>query len=144
MAEEYYDDGVIRVVVPDGWKLFCASDRERKSGMSKLHIYKNAQVASDIFTRAGITVCFFARDHIYLSPKRFYDNVEDIEPLLVGEREWSGYTCTSFGYPYLMLDSTEDGCVLQVMILLRNGEHQISIDDTDVEAILGSLSVVAD
>ena len=55
---------------------------------------------------------------------------------------WYGYTCTSMGYPYTMLEAKDDGCVFQVMILMKNGEQEISLDDADVKIILESLTQI--
>jgi len=63
-----------------------------------------------------------------------------MEPLPIGSYTWNGYTCTSLGYPYTMLDTEKDGYIFQVMILMKNGEHGISLDDTDVRLIIGSLA----
>ena len=39
-----------------------------------------------------------------------------------------------------MLEAKQDGYVFQVMILMKNGEHEISLDDADVKIILESLT----
>ena len=39
-----------------------------------------------------------------------------------------------------MPESKLDGCVFSVMVLMKNGEHKISLDDTDVKIILESLT----
>lgn len=140
MKDNLFDNGVLRVIVPSGWKLFNGIDSDGNISPKKLHIYKNAQSESDIFLKAGITICFFGKNDVYLSTKAFYDNVCDIEPFECGELLWSGYTCTSFGYPYTMLESTHNGTTFQVMILNQNGEHKISLDDADVYSIIESIS----
>lgn len=136
-----FDSGTFRVTVPDGWMAFCGTDSSGKISPKKVHIYKGISVQTDIFTHAGITVCFFGKEDYYLSPKHFYDNIVDIEPFRLGSFTWSGYTCTSLGYPYTMLDTEQDGFIFQVMILIKNGEHEISLEDTDVRLIIGSLTV---
>ncbi|MGN0375777.1 MAG: hypothetical protein ACI4EN_09800 [Butyrivibrio sp.] len=140
--EELFDNDVLRVVIPDGWKLFGGMGSDGNPSPKKLHIYKNALDETDIYVRAGITVCLFKKGEKYTSTKDFYDNVMDLEPFMMGEHMWSGYTCTSLGYPYVMLDTIQDGCVIQVMILTENGEHKISLNDMDVQTILGSISVI--
>ena len=134
-----FDSGIIKIAVPDGWMAFCGSDSGGKATPKKVHIYKDARRETDIFIRAGITICYFGKQDYYLSPKSFYDNVVDIEPFTLGAYTWNGYTCTSLGYPYTMLEAKHDGCVFQVMILEKNGEHEISLADEDVQAILESI-----
>ena len=136
-----FDSGRFCVTVPDGWMAFCGTDSGGKITPKKVHIYKGISLQTDIFTHAGITVCFFGKEDYYLSPRHFYENIVDMEPLLIGPYTWNAYTCTSLGYPYIMLDTEKDGYIFQVMILMKNGEHEISLDDTDVRLIIGNLTV---
>ena len=136
-----FDSGRFCVTVPDGWMAFCGTDSGGKITPKKVHIYKGISLQTDIFTHAGITVCFFGKEDYYLSPRHFYENIVDMEPLPIGPYTWNGYTCTSLGYPYIMLDTEKDGYIFQVMILMKNGEHGISLDDTDVRRIIGSLTL---
>ena len=136
----WFDNGILRVLVPSGWELFYGIDSECRTTQKKVHICKDAKIETDIFTHAGITICFFDRQDYYLSPKFIYDNVTDMEAFTLGAYTWNGYTCTSLGYPYTMLEAKQDGYVFQVMILMKNGEHEISLDDADVKIILESLT----
>lgn len=136
---EVFDSGYFRINVPVGWMAFLGIDSECRTTQKKVHIFKDAKLETDIFTHAGITICFFDRKDYYLSPKFIYDDIVDMEAFTLGAYTWNGYTCTSFGYPYTMLEAKHDGCVFQVMILMKNGEHEISLDDPDVRMILGSL-----
>ena len=136
-----FDSGRFCVTVPDGWMAFCGTDSGGKITPKKVHIYKGISLQTDIFTHAGITVCFFGKEDYYLSPKNFYENIVDMKSITLGPYTWNGYTCTSLGYPYTMLDTEKDGYIFQVMILMKNGEHEISLDDTDVRRIIGSLAL---
>lgn len=138
---EWFDNGILRVLVPSGWELFYGIDSECRTTQKKVHICKDAKLETDIFTHAGITICFFDRQDYYLSPKFIYDNVEDIEAFSLGAYTWNGYTCTGLGYPYTMLEAKHDGCVFQVMILMKNGEHEVSLNDADVRSIIESISI---
>jgi len=140
MKNDLFDSGYFRIIVPVGWMAFFGIDSECRTTRKKVHIFKDAKLETDIFTHAGITICFFDRQDYYLSPKFIYDNVADMEAFTLGAYTWNGYTCTSFGYPYTMLEAEHDGCVFQVMILMKNGEHEISLDDEDVKIILESLT----
>ena len=140
METNRFDSGTFRIAVPDGWMAFCGIDSECKTTPKKVHIFKDARLETDIFNHAGLTICFFGKEDYYISPKFFYDNIVDMEPFTLGAYTWNGYTCTSFGYPYTMLEAKQDGCVFQVMILEKNGEYEISLTDTDVQTILTSLT----
>lgn len=134
-----HDSGTVCVAVPEGWSVFAGTDSEGKETQKKLFVYKNAKDQFELFSRAGITVCYFPKADHYFSPKFFYDNVEDMEPFLLGHYLWQGYTCTSLGYPYVMLEGKKDGEVMQVMILLQNGDEKISLSDADVQTIIESI-----
>lgn len=138
---EIYDNGTIRVNVPEGWSAFLGANSEGKETASKVLVYKYVNEPLEIFARVGITVCYFGKGETYFSPKWFYDDVRDIEPFILG-REWTGYTCTSLGYPYVMLESHADGTVFQVMVLLENGDYRISMEDADVREIIESICAV--
>ena len=142
MKIDLFDSGYFRINIPDGWMAFFGIDSECRTTQKKVHIFKDAKLETDIFTHAGITICFFDRQDYYISPKFIYDNIEDMEEFTLGAYTWNGYTCTGLGYPYTMLEAKHDVCVFQVMILMKNGEHEISLDDADVKIILESLTQV--
>ncbi|MBE6572084.1 MAG: hypothetical protein E7656_07550 [Ruminococcaceae bacterium] len=142
MAGTFFDNGTIGVFVPEGWKAFEGIDSEGRVTHKKILVYKNVEIETDIFLRTGITVCFFGESDFYLSPKWFYDDVCDIDGFSLGHHDFTGYTCTSLGYPYVMLESMKEGTVFQIMILLENGEEKISLDDADVKEILESIVYV--
>lgn len=138
----FFESERFRITVPDGWMAFFGTDSNGKITQKKVHVYKGISLETDIFTHTGITVCFFDREDYYLSPKHFYDNIADMEPRTIGAYTWNGYTCTSFGYPYTMLDTERDGCIFQVMILMKNTEYEISLDDPDVRLIIESIEML--
>lgn len=140
MSGEWFDNGIFRVFVPSGWLLFYGIDSDGKESPKKVHIYKGAETPLDLFSKAGITICFWGENEIFLSPKGVYDNVQDLEPFERNGLRWSGYTCKSFGYPYTMWEARGEGITFQVMILTKNGEHEISTDDADVKTIVESLT----
>ena len=139
MSGQQFDSGVLRVLVPTGWKLFFGIDSSGNATPKKLHIYKNAETEADILYKPGITICYFGKNEIYLSPKNFYDNVRDMEPFSLGSRMWNGYTCTSLGYPYTMLTTVSNGAVFQIMILTENQGQTNSLNDEDDRAVLESI-----
>jgi len=141
MRSGTFDSGIVEIAVPDGWMAFCGIDSECRTTPKKVHVFKDAELETDIFTHAGLTVCFYGPEDSWLSPKCFYDNVSDMEPFVLGTYTWRGYTCSSFGYPYTMLETECDGCIFFVMILTKNGGHEVSLQDPDVENILKSLKI---
>ena len=139
MKTELFDSGYFSIEVPTGWMAFFGIDSQCRTTKKTVHICKDAKLETDIFTHACITVCFYDKQDNYISPRFIYDNVNDMDAFTLGAYTWNGYTCTSLGYPYTMLEADHDGCVFHVMILMKNGEYEISLEDEDVKMILESL-----
>ena len=139
MKTEVFRNEFLQVIVPDNWKAFLGIDAEGKTTQKKLHIYKNAESELDIFHKAGITICYYEDAGQYLLIKDLYDDVKDVSPFKLGNYCWSGYTCKSFGYPYIMLESSEKTDRVLLMILTENGENKISFSDVDVQEIIKSI-----
>lgn len=139
MKAEVFSNEFLQVIVPDNWKAFLGIDAEGKTTQKKLHIYKNAESELDIFHKAGITICYYEDAGQYLLIKDLYDDINDIPSFELGNYCWSGYTCKSFGYPYIMLESSEKTDRVLLMILTENGENKISFSDSDVQEIIKSI-----
>ena len=139
MKAEVFSNEFLQVIVPDNWKAFLGIDAEGKTTQKKLHIYKNAESELDIFHKAGITICYYEDAGQYLLIKDLYDDINDIPSFELGNYCWSGYTCRSFGYPYIMLESSEKTDRVLLMILTENGENKISFSDSDVQEIIKSI-----
>ena len=134
-----FSNEFLQVIVPDNWKAFLGIDAEGKTTQKKLHIYKNAESELDIFHKAGITICYYEDAGQYLLIKDLYDDVKDVSPFKLGNYCWSGFICRSFGYPYIMLESSEKTDRVLLMILTENGENKISFSDSDVQEIIKSI-----
>jgi len=139
MKAEVFSNEFLQVIVPDNWKAFLGIDAEGKTTQKKLHVYKNAVSEMDIFHKAGITICYYEDAGQYLLIKDLYDDINDIPSFELGNYCWSGYTCKSFGYPYIMLESSEKTDRVLLMILTENGENKISFSDSDVQEIIKSI-----
>lgn len=139
MESREFNNGVYAFDLPSGWSVFPGIDSGGKTVQTKLHIYKDAITPSDVFTHAGITVCQVDLRLGFFSTRFFYDNTCDIDDVELGGIVWKGYTCTSFGYPYTMLECLMDKIIISLMILMKNGEHTISFDDEDVRKIISTI-----
>lgn len=139
MSAEIFSNEFLQVAVPENWKVFLGIDAEGKATPKKLHVYKNAKSEMDIFHKAGITICYYEDAGQYFLIKALYDEVEEVSPFEMGDYCWSGFTCKSFGYPYIMLETSESTDRVLVMILTENGENKISFSDNDVQMILKSI-----
>ena len=139
MSAEIFSNEFLQVAVPENWKSFLGIDAEGKATPKKLHVYKNAKSEMDIFHKAGITICYYEDAGQYFLIKALYDEVEEVSPFEMGNYCWSGFTCKSFGYPYIMLETSEETDRILVMILTENGQNKISFSDSDVQEIMKSI-----
>lgn len=139
MKVEVFRNEFLQVIVPDKWKVFLGIDAEGKVTQKKLHVYKNAESEMDIFHKTGITICYYEDAGQYFQIKDLYDDVKDISLFELGNYCWSGYICKSFGYPYIMLESSKKTDKILLMILTENGENKISFSDNDVQEIIKSI-----
>ena len=74
MEFDLFDSGYFRIAVPSGWMAFCGIDSECRTTPKKVHIFKGASLETDIFTHAGITICFFGKEDNYLSRRQLLLN----------------------------------------------------------------------
>lgn len=139
MKSKVFSNEFLQVIVPENWKAFLGIDAEGNVTPQKVHIYKNAMSEMDIFHKAGITIHYYEDARQYILIKNLYDDVKEISPFKLGNYCWSGYTCKSFGYPYIMLESSEKTDRVLLMILTENGENKISFSDNDVQEIIKSI-----
>ena len=137
------DTGIIKVLVPDGWKAFDVKDmwaeEENALDPKQLQIYKGAETETDMFGKCGMNINYYPPGTTFVSAKSFYDDVKDIDSFEKAGYSWSGYTCSSAGYEYTILEGNKGEEDLQVSIITKAGDNTMSIDDEDVQSILDSI-----
>ncbi len=154
VSGEIYDAGELRALVPDGWAAFpipdVFADEPDAVKTSCFHIIKDGTDDGDIHAKPYIRLeCLEPGVQIADPDPAFYKNVEDVGPLDLGGRSWSGYVCEDCfgGYRKPVIGKmavlyTEDGSTLYeaVIRLEFNGrKEKISLEDDDVQAILASV-----
>ena len=88
---------------------------------------------------AALTSCGDQQSGMLAVAKSFYDDVKDIDSFEKAGYSWSGYTCSSAGYEYTILEGNKGEEDLQVSIITKAGDNTMSIDDEDVQSILDSI-----
>jgi hypothetical protein len=142
-----YDTGVFSVTVPDGWAAFGVddmwSDEEGVMDPTSLMIGKGATDEYDIYSKPYIEIAYYDPDvEMYVPTKDMYDDAKDISPVTIGDYKWKGFTGSFSGYKLtLIYTGKADADQFQVTIWTETDGGKISIDDKDVQAIVGSITV---
>ncbi len=138
------DTGEIKAVVPEGWTGLQVhdmfSDDPEAKDPEQLQIIKGGTTAEDAWKCNFIQVYYSAPGKELASAKDFYEDAKDIEPFEKGGYSWTGYTCSSMGYEYTIIEGKKGEESLQLSILTKNGEQTISFDDTDVQFIIENIT----
>lgn len=145
---ETVDTTVFSVLVPNGWKSFNAVDvfddyPELGYDPYSIQIYKGAESDWDIFTCPGMYVSYYDADTAMLAPdKSWYEGAVDIESFTTGDYTWQGFTYDYDSYKMGVL-WTDSPIQLTVNLTMGSTDGSISLDDADVQAILGSIAADA-
>ncbi|MBE6984625.1 MAG: hypothetical protein E7434_03225 [Ruminococcaceae bacterium] len=140
-----YDTGCFNVFVPDGWYAIPSTDvfAEDSNTLNpkQLQICKGGSSDFDIFTKPFIRIDYYDPTTEMVPPdKEWYDEAEDIDPVTIGTRTWTGFEAVSMDYPFTCLYVEEDGHKYQVTIYTEQDDGSISMTDADVQAIIASIA----
>jgi len=143
-AGERYDAGNITVLVPEGWKAFpdldVFSEEEGATNPDVLNVSKGGQSDMDLFTKPYVRIAYSGPSVQMLEPDAdWYEDVEELDPIITGEHEWSGFSCKSMGVPLTILWCEEGSIQYQATLSLGSDGDTISHQDADVQAILASV-----
>ncbi len=141
---EVYDTGAFKALVPEGWKAFPVSDmfseEENATDPEKLQIVKGGETEWDLFSKPYVGIYLYPDSSLMTPSKDWYDKPADLEPMTIGGYTWNGFTGESAGYPQATLwTSDANGNDIQVTIILKSSDGEITLEDADVLAILESI-----
>ena len=146
VSGETYETEVMSVLVPKGWKAFPyyqAGSQVVIPGTVALR--KGATDIKDQMTTPGLLIAITKRtNNITLSKSNFADG-EDLEPFEYGKYTWTGikgtFSLGSTVTPMMMVQTLHEGYNYRVDFILEMSGKKISMDDTDVKAIIESIIV---
>ena len=142
---EVYDAGNVSALVPEGWMAFPVSDMwsddTDATDPDQLQICKDAESEWDLLTKPMVDIVYYDASTSMMTPSaEWYDETEELEPMEIGGKTWNGFIGKSYDLPLAILWTGEsDGDQFQVTIWLETAEGSVSIDDADVQAIIGSI-----
>ena len=138
-----FDAGNFTVTVPDGWNAFAVNDAfgQNEVDPNALEIHKNAQTAVDLFSTPGIRVSYYGINKTLIPPgTSFYEEVQDIDPIKIGEYTWQGFSALSFDNPLIVLWTESGDHEFQLAIWTDLDGKTISLYDEDVLALIASIT----
>lgn len=142
---EVYDTGSMSVLVPEGWLAIPVMDMWAEEADAKdpfqLQICKGAESEWDILTCPYLQIIYYDAGTDMMKPtKDWYGDAADLEPIVIGETTWEGFTGTSMDKPLTVLFTGEaGGDQYQVTMWTEGSEESISVEDAEVLAILESI-----
>lgn len=141
---EIFEGGEVSALVPEGWIGFHGADywEEYEEGYDPtvIQIVKDGETEFDMFTHPYLQISYFPADYELYDSRDVYENVEDVEPVTIGDYTWEGFSGTSLDTPITLLSTVSGDNQFQVIMCTKMSEGEISLDDADVQAILASIA----
>ena len=145
---ETHDTGAFTVLIPEGWLAVPVSDMwtddPDDTDPSALQIIKGGESEWDLFTKPYIQINHYGPDTEMMEPwKDLYDGAEDLADFTTGSLTWKGFSAKDLlGNDMIVLWTAGDAAGNQytLNIVPKTDAGEISLQDADVLALLGSLS----
>jgi len=143
VSGETYSTELMKILVPKGWKSYpYYKPGETDPLPHTVGIHKGAKTTFDQMSTPGIVIKYNKDLRSATIPnKTWYEEAEDIKPFKLGNYEWAGFTAVSFSNPVALLWTTNAVEVFDVTIFLKMYGKEIALEDSDVQAILASISI---
>ena len=143
-----HDTGAFTVLIPEGWLEVPVkdmwSDDADAIDPSVLQILKGGKSEWDLFTKPYIQINHYGPDTEMMEPwKDLYDGAEDLADFTTGSLTWKGFSAKDLlGNDMIVLWTAGDAAGNQytLNIVPKTDDGEISLQDADVLALLGSLS----
>jgi len=134
-----HSTGTFKVFVPDGW-LAIPFQFNGEHNPNAVGIYKGAKSEYDMLSCPGIQIYIPATKGRVPTDKSDYDDVTELEPWVLDNYTWKGFTGTyrtsSLG---ILMNDGDDGYQVSVYMKVATSNKTISVNDADVKAIVASI-----
>lgn len=143
-----HDTGAFTVLIPEGWLAVPVGDMwtddPDDTDPSALQIIKGGESEWDLFTKPYIQINHYGPDTEMVEPwKDLYDGVVDMDDFTTGSLTWKGFSAKDLLGGDMMVIWTEGdaaGNQYTLTIVPKTDDGEISLQDVDVLALLGSLT----
>lgn len=145
MKETVYESSLISVTVPDGWMAFPGADffknyPDEPGDPHVIRIHKGATCELDQLNTPGLQINYTESDRHMTVLKDIYDDVKDLNPLMIGDIVWQGFSAVSSDVPMTVLWATEPHQI-QIFIWTDMEKGSVLLEDSDVQTIIGSIKI---
>ncbi len=138
-----YEVGEFSLLLPDGWleiPFINVSSEDKEILTDSISVYKNAPDENSIFSYPGITVTINSAESPPTDAKSMYDDAEDIEPITIGDLQWTGFESDNSGYPIIQMYAEDGDYIFTVIVATERAQGSISLSDSDVVAVISSIT----
>lgn len=134
---EIYETEEFSVSVPEGW---VTPSMEGEVHPYKVDIFKgDAEDPLSLLKAPVLNLEYGDSDNpLTKMDKKFYEDSEDIDPIEIGGKSFSGFTAKSSGVPMTCLYAEDGDMQYQIYVWTEKEGGNISLEDADVIEIIES------
>ncbi|NLJ70039.1 MAG: hypothetical protein GX328_01050 [Clostridiaceae bacterium] len=135
---EIFETEEFSVSVPEGWVTPPAMEGEEST--NKVSLFKGGMEDPMALLKAPVINLEYGDSGIPLTKmdKKFYDGAEDIDPIEIGGKSFSGFTAKSSDLPMTCLYAEDGDKQYQIFLWTEKPGGTISLEDADVIQIIES------
>lgn len=140
LEEKTYDVGQFSVFIPAGWKeiTFESFDDPASFRTDCVCVCKGGRsLHSDPYVQVNYYGPSITMMSVY---KGVYKDVRDVEEFTAGNFTWKVFFASSFGKPFILLQTNAGTNEFQITIWNEQDNGSITLEDDDVQAIINSLT----
>ncbi|MGI6578655.1 MAG: hypothetical protein ACOX3H_00185 [Saccharofermentanales bacterium] len=136
---EIYETEEFSVSVPEGWFAFPSIDADGVESTKTVSLMKGTEDPFEAMDAPGINLSYGGPDLILMEvDKKYYDESEDLDPIEIGGKSFTGFTGKSYGRSLTYLFAVDGDLEYQVTIWTETPRGKISLEDADVIQIIES------
>lgn len=153
-AATEYEVGTFNVSLPKGWVAFPQTDifgDKDENGSLPLDeetilLAKGADDEWDAMSAPNIRIYYYSKDAIVIDSRDFYEDVTDIEGVVIGGKQCTAFSGNSLGYVYDFISYETDDAQYEIQILtsIDGKDTGINWESDDVQQILNSIVTTAE
>ena len=105
-----------------------------------VRIHKGATCELDQLNTPGLQINYTESDSHMTVLKDVYNDVKDLNPVMLGNIVWQGFSAVSLDVPLTVLWAKEPHQI-QIFILTDMEKGSVLLEDTDVQTIISSIKI---
>ncbi|HHU53206.1 MAG TPA: hypothetical protein GXZ43_03905 [Clostridiaceae bacterium] len=137
---DVYENEEFSVSVPEGWVASPMQSSDGEQPTDKVSLFKGSMDDPLALLKAPVINLEYGDSDIPLTKmdKKFYEDAEDIDPIEIGGKSFSGFTAKSSDLPLTCLYAEDGDKQYQIYVWTEKPGGSISLEDADVIQIIES------